>query len=90
MGIVDKYSLSLSTFLHDRFLIIFSKIISNIDNHSHSNWGSFVLISDWVNSVQISWVLEISMGFLKETDFTVVIQKKTLQNSIFTKPLRRH
>ena len=24
----------------------------------------------WVNSVQISWVLEISMAFLKETDFS--------------------
>ena len=24
----------------------------------------------WVNSVQISWALEISTGFLKETDFS--------------------
>ena len=25
----------------------------------------------WVNSVQISWVLEISTAFLKETDFSL-------------------
>ena len=25
----------------------------------------------WVNSVQISWVLEISTAFLKETDFII-------------------
>ena len=47
----------------------------------------------WVNSVQISWVLKISMAFLKETDFSTLssdISKNTYHVKIKQKSVYTH